>query len=102
MNKEQYLRELYYNPDSPVAYSNIRNIWKKIKEDKKSSNVPKVKYSELKEFLPEQPTYTKHKRTVEKLEFSHRKKNHPGVTKMQLRPKMEKKCNKKIVKENSK
>ena len=61
MKKEQYLRELYYSPESPVAFSNIRNIWMKIKEEKK-----KIKYNELKQFLLEQPTYTKHKKAVEK------------------------------------
>ncbi len=34
MNKEQYLRHLYYDPDSPVAFSSIANIWRQIKKDK--------------------------------------------------------------------
>ena len=41
MKKEQYLRELYYSPESPVALSNIRNMWLKIKEDQKN-----IKYKE--------------------------------------------------------
>ena len=61
MKDEQYLRELYYNTESPVALSNIRNIWMKIKEDGR-----KIKYKDLKQFLLEQPTYTKHKKAVEK------------------------------------
>ena len=32
-SKETYLRDLYYNPESDVAYSNIKNIWNKITED---------------------------------------------------------------------
>ena len=58
-NYEQYLRHLYYDPDSNVAFSSIAHIWKQIKEDKK-----KIKYQELKEFLEEQPTYGLHKREL--------------------------------------
>ncbi len=60
--KDSYLRELYYDPKSPVAYSSIRNIWKHIKNDENMN----IKYKELKEFLPQQPTYTKHKKDVNK------------------------------------
>ena len=61
--KEQYLRHLYYDPDSNVAFSSIANIWRKIKEDGVT-----IKYKELKEFLQEQPTYTLHKRELKKFQ----------------------------------
>lgn len=58
-NYEQYLRHLYYDTDSNVAFSSIAHIWKQIKKDKKD-----IKYSELKAFLEEQPTYGLHKREL--------------------------------------
>ena len=76
MEKEAYLRELYYNPNSDVAYSNIKIIWDKIKQNRQASKAshaqglskqtPKVKYDELKQFLLEQPTYTLHKKALKK------------------------------------
>ena len=78
-SKESYLRNLYYNPESGVAYSNIKIIWDEIKQDRQRdkhgnkddslatrSGVPKVKYEELKQFLQEQPTYTLHKTAMKK------------------------------------
>ena len=76
MSKEAYLRNLYYNPDSDVAYSSIKIIWDKIKQDRLTDKATKgspheketpiVKYEELKQFLQEQPTYTLHKKAVNK------------------------------------
>ena len=59
---DQYLRDLYYNSD--VSYSGISTLWKKIKEDDK-----KIKYSELKQWLQEQETYTLHKKIVKKFKY---------------------------------
>ena len=36
---EAYLRDLYYNPKSDVAYSSLKLIWNKVKEDKKSDQL---------------------------------------------------------------
>ena len=63
MKEEQYLRDIYYNPESTVAYSNIKSLWQQIKEDRK-----KIKYNKLKEFLLEQPTYQIHKKLINKYE----------------------------------
>jgi len=62
MKNEQYLRDIYYNPESSVSYSNINQLWNKIKEDHKKN----IKYKELKQFLLEQPTYTIHKKLDKK------------------------------------
>jgi hypothetical protein len=61
--KDAYLRDLYYNPKSSVAFSGIDKIWQKIKE-----KIP-VKLKEAKDFLQEQPTYTLHKRVIKKFTF---------------------------------
>ena len=66
--KEQYLRNLYYNPESSVSYSNIKKLWNQIKEDEMHNKKLKIKYKELKEFLLEQPTYTIHKKLIQKYE----------------------------------
>ena len=58
---EQYLRELYYNPSSSVAYSSLHNIWKKVKEDKRL-----IKYKDVQKFLQDQTTYTLHKPALKK------------------------------------
>ena len=55
-DKEQYLRNLYFNPKSPVSYSSVPKLWKQIKADKKS-----IKYKELKDFLSDLATYQLHK-----------------------------------------
>ena len=60
-DNEQYLRHLYYDPESNVAFSNIANIWRQIKHDEKP-----IKYKELKQFLEEQPTYGLHKKELKK------------------------------------
>lgn len=52
MSKEKYLRDVYLNPKSPVAFSGFRKIWNYIKNDKK------VTQKELKKFLLEQDIYT--------------------------------------------
>jgi len=61
---EQYLRDLYFNPQSPVAYTSISKIWKQVKEDGK-----KIKYKQLKEFLENLPTYQLHKPVTDKFLF---------------------------------
>ena len=53
---EQYLRQLYYNPQSPVAYTSEINLWRQIKKDKKE-----IALDDLKKWLNEQNTYTLHK-----------------------------------------
>ena len=63
-DNEQYLRDLYFNPQSPVAYSSISKIWRQVKEDKKI-----IKYRELKEFLENLPTYQLHKPAKDKFLF---------------------------------
>ena len=63
-DKEQYLRDLYYNPKSTVAYSGLRNIWNQVKEDKKL-----IPYREVKNFLQNQPTYSLHKPAIKKFPF---------------------------------
>ena len=76
---EQYLRNLYYNPKSPVAYSGLGNIWKKVKEDREAwlktdrtsseNESMSVRYQDLKDFLQNQPTYQLHKKDVKKFPF---------------------------------
>ena len=61
---EQYLRDIYY--DSDAAYAGISTLWRKIKDDKID-----IKYSELKEWLKEQETYTLHKPTRKKYPTDH-------------------------------
>jgi hypothetical protein len=55
---EQYLRNLYYNTESPTSYTGIRNLWKKVKEDKKDKEIA---LENLKEWLDAQYTYSLHK-----------------------------------------
>ena len=66
---EQYLRNLYYNPDSSVAYSSLQKIWEKVKEDKKLNTNVILRYKDVKKFLQEQPTYTLHKPALKKFSF---------------------------------
>jgi hypothetical protein len=40
---EQYLQDLYYNPESPVAFSGINKIWNKAKADGYKISRPEVK-----------------------------------------------------------
>ncbi|WP_375668131.1 hypothetical protein, partial [Bartonella sp. CL48QHWL] len=72
-SSEQYLRELYYNPDSPVAYSSLNKIWKQVKEDRTSSREQSsgklIKVKELKEFLETLPTHQLHKPAIKKFTF---------------------------------
>ena len=65
LDKEQYLRDLYFNPKSSVAYSSINKIWKQVKEDQRQ----KIKYKELKEFLDNLSTYQLHKPAKDKFLF---------------------------------
>ena len=51
-----YLRNLYYNVESPVAYTSEKNMWTQIKKDSKN-----ISRSSLKKWLDEQYTYTLHK-----------------------------------------
>ena len=53
---EQYLRKLYYDINSPTAFTSLTQLWKKVKEDKKQ-----IKRSDLKKWLEEQYTYSLHK-----------------------------------------
>ena len=61
---EQYLRGLYYNPNSDVAYSGLKKIWEKVKEDKKL-----IRHIDVKKFLQDQPTYSLHKPALKKFPF---------------------------------
>ena len=38
-DKEEYLRKLYYDLESPVAYTSERNLWKQLKKDKKTKEI---------------------------------------------------------------
>jgi len=58
MKTEQYLRDLYYNVTSPVAYTGLTAIWKQIKNDKKDKEITK---DDLVKWLDEQYTYSLHK-----------------------------------------
>ena len=81
VDHEQYLRDLYFNPESPVAYSGISKIWKKIKEDREATAKLNnklmgaspvkvlIKYKELKEFLDNLPTYQLHEPATQKFTF---------------------------------
>ncbi len=53
---EKVLNDIYYNLDSPATYSGIKNVWL---EGKKK--LPKLKLSEVKEWLANQYTYGLHK-----------------------------------------
>ena len=64
VSKEQYLRDLYYNPQSTVAYTSASLLWRKIKSDGKL-----IKYRELKDFLANLPTFQLHKPITEKFPF---------------------------------
>ena len=55
---ELYLRKLYYDVDSPIAYTSEANLWRQIKLDKKQD---KITRDLLKNWLNEQYTYTLHK-----------------------------------------
>jgi len=56
---EQYLREIYYDPDSDVSYSDIKALWNRVKKDRAKHE--RIKYQDLKKWLTEQRTYTLHK-----------------------------------------
>ena len=53
---EAYLRHLYYDVDSPVAFTSEKNLWEQIKIDHK-----KITRLDLRKWLDEQYTYTLHK-----------------------------------------
>ena len=55
---ELYLRKLYYDVDSPIAYTSEANLWRQIKLDNKQD---KITRDVLKNWLNEQYTYTLHK-----------------------------------------
>ena len=40
---EHYLRQLYYDPQSPVAYTSEINLWRQIKKDKKEITLDDLK-----------------------------------------------------------
>jgi len=56
---EQYLREIYYDPDSDVSYSDIKALWNRVKKDRAKHE--RIKYQELKQWLTKQRTYILHK-----------------------------------------
>jgi len=53
---EEYLRNLYYDLDSPVSYTGFLALWRKIKQDGKE-----ISRDDLKKWLQEQYTYSLHK-----------------------------------------
>ena len=55
---ESYLRKLYYDVDSPVAYTSEINLWKQIRKDGKAKEITR---DDLMKWLEEQNTYTLHK-----------------------------------------
>lgn len=60
--KYDYLRQLYYNPKSTVAYSSFSNLYKFVKKDKKFVFTP----AEIEKWLSHQSVYTKYKSTKNK------------------------------------
>src|SRR5271156_2533579 len=58
---ESYLRKLYYDVDSPIAYTSEANLWRHIKLDKKQDEITRTL---LKNWLNEQYTYTLHKMSI--------------------------------------
>ena len=60
-NAENFLRELYFNPQSPASYSNLNKMWREVR----SSGRP-IKYKEVK-----LATYQLHKPAIKK--FTYRK-----------------------------
>jgi len=55
---EQYLRQLYYNLDSPVSYTWFSALWWKIKNDGKEKEISRA---DLMKWLTEQYIYSLHK-----------------------------------------
>src|SRR5208282_596844 len=58
MSTELYLRQMYYDANSPISYTSLNNLWRKIKQDKKDKD---ISLEELKKWLEEQYTYSLHK-----------------------------------------
>src|SRR5215469_9522295 len=54
--EDMYLRKLYYDVESPVAFTSERNLWSQIKKDNR-----KITRSDLKKWLEQQYIYTMHK-----------------------------------------
>ena len=55
---EQYLRTLYFDLDSTTSYTSFTNLWRKIKQDKKDSEISK---EQVKNWLQQQYAYSLHK-----------------------------------------
>ena len=58
--KQEYLRNLYYNTESPVAFSSLQKIFDFIKQNH-NSETPKIKRRELEIWLSKQEAFTSHK-----------------------------------------
>lgn len=71
---EQYLRGLYYGLESPVAYTGLGALWRKIKKDKKGKEITK---DDLIKWLEEQYTYSLHR--PYKKPYIYRKTITPGI-----------------------
>ena len=54
---EQYLHELYYNPESPASFGGVDAVYRAARNDGKY----KISRNKIKEWLNEQDTYTLHK-----------------------------------------
>ena len=66
VEKEQYLRHLYFDPET--GYMGLKKLWDKVKEKKTSF---RFKYKEVKDFLDDLATYQLHKPVRRK--FNYRK-----------------------------
>jgi len=72
---EMYLRDIYYDPDSDVSYSDIKALWNRVKRDR--AHHEPIKYQDLKKLLTEQRSYTLHKALHKS--FSTRKTYVPNI-----------------------
>ena len=71
---KQYLRESYYDLDSPVSYTGFSALWRKIKDDGKEKEISPA---DLMKWLTEQYVYSLHKSYKKPREY--RKIIVPGI-----------------------
>ena len=55
--EEKYLRELYYNPESPASFGGVDSIYRAVKNDAKYQ----ISRNKIRSWLQKQDTYTLHK-----------------------------------------
>ncbi len=59
-SKEDYLTQVYYNPENPVSFSGLEKIYRYVKENSDLE----ITRKDIREFLQKQDTYTGHKQIV--------------------------------------